>query len=113
MVTVLYGNAPFSASQRVHSPTTAHSCQDTLPLTDDGYFEPLLYMHVACYSTPATTPTPFPALREMGKKQVLVGYGLDVDAVANHINTTKGGPPNLTNVSRGISFLHPNIDLAF
>jgi hypothetical protein len=37
----------------------------------------------------------------MGKKRVLVGYGLDVDAVANHINTTKGGLPNLTNVSRG------------
>lgn len=39
----------------------------------------------------------------MGIKRVLVGYGIDVDAVANHINTTKGGPPNLTNVSRGTS----------
>lgn len=37
----------------------------------------------------------------MGKKRVLVGYGIDVDAVANHINTTVGGKPNLTNVSRG------------
>ncbi|KAF2249578.1 glucose 1-dehydrogenase [Trematosphaeria pertusa] len=38
----------------------------------------------------------------MGKKRVLVGYGIDVDAVANHINTTVGGKPNLTNVSRGV-----------
>jgi hypothetical protein len=37
----------------------------------------------------------------MSKKRVLVGYGIDVDAVANHINTTVGGAPNLTNVSRG------------
>ena len=42
----------------------------------------------------------------MGNKRVLVGYGLDVDAVANHINTTKGGPPNLTNVSRGAIVFH-------
>lgn len=39
----------------------------------------------------------------MGKKRVLVGYGIDVDAVANHINTTVGGKPNLANVSRGTS----------
>lgn len=38
----------------------------------------------------------------MGKKRVLVGYGIDVDAVSNHINTTNNGPQNLTNVSRGI-----------
>jgi hypothetical protein len=38
---------------------------------------------------------------DMFKKRVLVGYGIDVDAVANHINTTVGGAPNLTNVSRG------------
>jgi len=54
----------------------------------------------------------------MGKKRVLVGYGskhhplsiyhwsshvtVDVDAVANWINTTDGSPQNPTNVSRGI-----------
>lgn len=38
---------------------------------------------------------------KMGKKRVLIGYGIDVNAVANHINTTVGGKPNLTNVSRG------------
>jgi hypothetical protein len=37
----------------------------------------------------------------MGKKRVLVGYGIDVDAVSNHINTTVGGKANLCNVSRG------------
>lgn len=44
----------------------------------------------------------------MGKKRVLVGYGIDVDAVANHINTTVGGKPNLTDVSRGMSLLECN-----
>ncbi|KAK3113562.1 hypothetical protein LTR53_009047 [Teratosphaeriaceae sp. CCFEE 6253] len=38
----------------------------------------------------------------MGKKRVLVGYGIDVDAVANWINTTDGTAQNPTNVSRGI-----------
>ncbi|KAK5702158.1 hypothetical protein LTR17_022585 [Elasticomyces elasticus] len=41
----------------------------------------------------------------MGKKRVLVGYGtppVDVDAVANWINTTDGAPQNPTNVSRGV-----------
>ncbi|KAF2489601.1 glucose 1-dehydrogenase, partial [Lophium mytilinum] len=38
----------------------------------------------------------------MGKKRVLVGYGIDVDAVSNHINTTVGGKANLCNVSRGV-----------
>jgi len=37
----------------------------------------------------------------MGKKRVLVGYGIDVDSVSNHINTTVGGSANLCNVSRG------------
>jgi hypothetical protein len=40
----------------------------------------------------------------MGKKRVLVGYGIDVDAVSNHINTTVGGKPNLMNISRGLGF---------
>jgi hypothetical protein len=40
-------------------------------------------------------------LDTMVKKRVLVGYGIDVDAVSNHINTTVGGKPNLMNVSRG------------
>ena len=55
----------------------------------------------------------------MGKKRVLVGYGIDVDAVANwydseisvksnffltfnRINTCDGSPQNPTNVSRGV-----------
>ncbi|KAI9699562.1 MAG: hypothetical protein M1820_007060, partial [Bogoriella megaspora] len=38
----------------------------------------------------------------MGNKRVLVGYGIDVDAVANWINTTDGRPQNPTKVSRGI-----------
>ncbi|KAK4549704.1 hypothetical protein LTR36_005005 [Oleoguttula mirabilis] len=38
----------------------------------------------------------------MGKKRVLVGYGIDVDAVANWINTCDGSPQNPTNVSRGV-----------
>ncbi|KAK5942493.1 hypothetical protein PMZ80_005058 [Knufia obscura] len=38
----------------------------------------------------------------MAPKRVLVGYGIDVDAVSNHINTTVGGKPNLTNISRGV-----------
>ncbi|KAI9662542.1 MAG: hypothetical protein M1821_008709 [Bathelium mastoideum] len=36
------------------------------------------------------------------KKRVLVGYGIDVDAVANWINTTDAKGQNPTNVSRGI-----------
>lgn len=56
----------------------------------------------------------------MGKKRVLVAYGVDVDAVANwyngsnkvkermiqsdfsRINTCDGSPQNPTNVSRGV-----------
>ncbi|RDW85510.1 hypothetical protein BP5796_03835 [Coleophoma crateriformis] len=38
----------------------------------------------------------------MSKKRVLVGYGIDVDAVSNHINTTTGGAANLCNISRGV-----------
>ncbi|KAI5246707.1 glucose 1-dehydrogenase [Aureobasidium subglaciale] len=38
----------------------------------------------------------------MGKKRVLVGYGVDVDAVAGWINTKDGSVQNGTNVSRGI-----------
>lgn len=38
----------------------------------------------------------------MVKKRVLVGYGIDVDAVAIHINTTNGAPASLSNVSRGV-----------
>ncbi|KIV96854.1 hypothetical protein PV10_00670 [Exophiala mesophila] len=38
----------------------------------------------------------------MGKKRVLVGYGVDVDAVSNHINTMVGGKPDLMNISRGV-----------
>ncbi|EXJ90305.1 hypothetical protein A1O1_03404 [Capronia coronata CBS 617.96] len=38
----------------------------------------------------------------MVNKRVLVGYGIDVDAVSNHINTTHGGKPNLMNISRGV-----------
>ncbi|KAH6962457.1 glucose 1-dehydrogenase [Ilyonectria sp. MPI-CAGE-AT-0026] len=40
----------------------------------------------------------------MGKKRVLAGYGIDVDAVAGHINTTDGSRPNTSNVSRGSVF---------
>ncbi|THW42231.1 glucose 1-dehydrogenase [Aureobasidium pullulans] len=38
----------------------------------------------------------------MVKKRVLVGYGVDVDAVSGWINTKDGTPQNGTNVSRGI-----------
>ncbi|KXT04766.1 hypothetical protein AC578_9746 [Pseudocercospora eumusae] len=38
----------------------------------------------------------------MGKKRVLVGYGIDLDAVANWINTCDGSPQTPTNVSRGV-----------
>ena len=38
----------------------------------------------------------------MPKKRVLVGYGVDVDAVANWLNTKDGSPVDQTNVSRGI-----------
>ncbi|KAI5264308.1 glucose 1-dehydrogenase [Aureobasidium subglaciale] len=38
----------------------------------------------------------------MGKKRILVGYGVDVDAVAGWINTKDGSAQNGTNVSRGI-----------
>ncbi|KAG9677234.1 glucose 1-dehydrogenase, partial [Aureobasidium melanogenum] len=38
----------------------------------------------------------------MGKKRVLVGYGVDVDAVSGWINTQDGSAQNSTNVSRGI-----------
>jgi len=35
-------------------------------------------------------------------KKVLVGYGIDVDAVSGWINTTNGTPADVTNISRGI-----------
>ncbi|KAH8805073.1 glucose 1-dehydrogenase [Xylogone sp. PMI_703] len=35
-------------------------------------------------------------------KRVLVGYGIDVDAVSGWINTASGAPANPTDVSRGI-----------
>ncbi|KAK6007890.1 hypothetical protein QM012_004704 [Aureobasidium pullulans] len=38
----------------------------------------------------------------MGKKRVLAGYGVDVDAVSGWINTQDGSAQNSTNVSRGI-----------
>ncbi|CAH0023109.1 unnamed protein product [Clonostachys rhizophaga] len=38
----------------------------------------------------------------MGKKRILVGYGIDVDAVSGHINLTNGSRPNLSNISRGV-----------
>ncbi|KIW56361.1 hypothetical protein PV05_05026 [Exophiala xenobiotica] len=38
----------------------------------------------------------------MGKKRVLVGYGIDVDAVSGWINTRDGSPANPTDVSRGV-----------
>lgn len=47
------------------------------------------------WSSTTTTAT-------MGKKRVLVGYGIDVDAVSNHINSMVGGKPNLMNISRGL-----------
>jgi peptidoglycan/xylan/chitin deacetylase (PgdA/CDA1 family) len=37
----------------------------------------------------------------MGKRRILVGYGIDVDAVSTHINTTIGGEADLANISRG------------
>ncbi|KAI1374163.1 glucose 1-dehydrogenase [Hypoxylon crocopeplum] len=38
----------------------------------------------------------------MAPKRVLCGYGIDVDAVANWINTCDGSKQNPTNVSRGV-----------
>ncbi|KAK7900764.1 hypothetical protein LTR67_003048 [Exophiala xenobiotica] len=38
----------------------------------------------------------------MGKKRVLVGYGIDVDAVSGWLNTRDGSPANPTDVSRGV-----------
>jgi hypothetical protein len=35
-------------------------------------------------------------------KKVLVGYGIDVDAVSGWINTQTGQKADLTNISRGI-----------
>jgi hypothetical protein len=35
-------------------------------------------------------------------KKILVGYGIDVDAVANWLNTMNGTPQDVTNISRGI-----------
>ena len=35
-------------------------------------------------------------------KKVLVGYGIDVDAVSGWLNTTDGTPADPTNISRGI-----------
>ena len=38
----------------------------------------------------------------MPNPRVLVGYGVDVDAVANWLNTKDGSPVDQTNISRGI-----------
>ncbi|KAL3444544.1 hypothetical protein BJX65DRAFT_297538 [Aspergillus insuetus] len=38
----------------------------------------------------------------MGKKRVLCGYGIDVDAIAGHINVRNGGRVNHSNISRGV-----------
>ena len=35
-------------------------------------------------------------------KQVLVGYGIDVDAVSGWLNTQNGAPADLANISRGV-----------
>jgi peptidoglycan/xylan/chitin deacetylase (PgdA/CDA1 family) len=35
-------------------------------------------------------------------KRVLLSYGIDLDAVAGHLNTTDGSAPNPTNISRGV-----------
>jgi len=36
------------------------------------------------------------------RRRVLVGYGIDVDAVSGHINTTNGCQPDLASISRGV-----------
>lgn len=36
------------------------------------------------------------------KKRILVGYGVDIDAVSGWLNTTDGSSPNETNISRGV-----------
>lgn len=52
---------------------------------------------------PITTYAFYHALpRKMAPKRILVGYGVDVDAVSGWLNTTDGSPANPTNVSRGI-----------
>lgn len=38
----------------------------------------------------------------MPQKRILVGYGVDVDAVAGWLNTTNGTPANPTDLSRGV-----------
>ena len=35
-------------------------------------------------------------------KQVLVGYGIDVDAVSGYLNTQNGSAADLANISRGV-----------
>ena len=35
-------------------------------------------------------------------KRVLCGYGIDVDAVSNWLNTKDGSPVDVTNISRGV-----------
>ncbi|MCJ1309245.1 hypothetical protein MMC25_002903 [Agyrium rufum] len=40
-------------------------------------------------------------MTDHSRKRVLVGYGIDVDAVSGHINKTDGSPADLTSVSRG------------
>lgn len=35
-------------------------------------------------------------------KKILVGYGIDVDAVSGWLNTTDGTPVDVTNISRGV-----------
>lgn len=46
--------------------------------------------------------SPSPAVLAGAKGRILVGYGIDVDAVSGHINTTDGSQPDLASVSRGV-----------
>ncbi|KKZ63580.1 hypothetical protein EMCG_02117 [[Emmonsia] crescens] len=43
-----------------------------------------------------------PDPEEPRKKRVLVGYGIDIGAVANWVNTCDGSPHNPINISRGV-----------
>ena len=38
----------------------------------------------------------------MPASKILVGYGIDVDAVSGWLNTTTGSAADVTNISRGI-----------
>jgi hypothetical protein len=46
--------------------------------------------------------SPSPAVPAGAKRRILVGYGIDVDAVSGHINTTNGSQPDLAGISRGV-----------